>query len=61
MYKVNYVSLRLNINHTYHALKNINNVKYDDSRKLMKQINFKVKNLGRTNLKKNNPLSNKIL
>ena len=38
-------SIRLQVCHqTYHATENINNVRYDDPRKLMKQTSLKVKN-----------------
>ena len=55
------ISVRLNINQTYYAVENLNNTRYDDLRKLMKQTSFKVKNLGGPIPKKNIPLSNKSL
>ena len=55
------ISVRLNINQTYYAVENLNNIRYDDLRKLMKQTSFKVKNLGGPIPKKNIPLSNKSL
>ena len=41
-------ALGLTVYQSYHVAENINNTRYNDLRKSMKQTNFKVKNLGGT-------------
>lgn len=38
-------ALGLTVYQSYHAMKNINNTRYDNPKKLIKQTSFKVKNL----------------
>ena len=47
---------RLNIHQTYYVAKNLNNTRYDDLGKLMKQSNFKVITWGELS-QENNPLN----
>ena len=42
-------ALGLTVYKSYHVAENINNTRYDDPCKLMKQFSFKIKNLGGMN------------
>ena len=54
-------ALGLTVYQSYHATKNLDNTRYDNLRKPIKQTSFKVKKPRETNPKKNNPLSNRSL
>ena len=47
--------LGLTVYQSYHATENIDNTRYDNPKKLMKQTSFNVNKFRGTNPKKNNP------